>query len=167
MKLHGFSERTMAEDMDLTWTAVENGYDVAYVPSAQCYVNDPYNWHTYRNQVSRWYRGYFQNIKVRRGNLFQRPKLGLVAYLYLTLNITGLPLFLLTVTMYTVPTLISIGINLTILTSYYHPLRHPVHSVKGIIKMILLSGVNYAIFMDALWQEIIVGRKLTVWVKGH
>ena len=167
MMQHGFSERTMAEDMDLTWTAVEHGFDIAYVPAAQCYVNDPYNWHTYRSQVSRWYRGYFQNIKVRRGNLFRRPKLGVIAYMYLGLNLTGLPLFLLTLVTYTVPTIVSTLINLTILTAYYHPWKHPVHSVKGIVKMILLSAVNYSIFMHALWQEIVIGKPLKVWVKGH
>jgi biofilm PGA synthesis N-glycosyltransferase PgaC len=41
----GWSDRTMAEDMDLTWTLYQKGYAVRFVPEAVCYPLEPHNFH--------------------------------------------------------------------------------------------------------------------------
>jgi len=62
----GFPERTMAEDMDLTWSAIIDGYRVALVMNAHCTVTDPQDWKTYKGQLLRWYRGFMQCMRVRK-----------------------------------------------------------------------------------------------------
>lgn len=42
LKIRRFSATTITEDMDLTWKAIEEGYEVCFVPSAKCYVSDPH-----------------------------------------------------------------------------------------------------------------------------
>ena len=43
-RLGGFKERSMAEDMDLTWEIIENGYDIRQENTAYCFVSEPPNW---------------------------------------------------------------------------------------------------------------------------
>lgn len=168
LRAHPFDTRTMAEDMDLTWTAVEEGFNVAYVPSARCWVDDPYDWRTYRSQVSRWFRGYFQNIAVRRGNLFKRLRLGFVAYAYLAFNFIGFPLTLLAIylapldvaKMMVLPMAILVGIMA------WHD-RNLWTGIRSVARMVALAPINYLIFIEAAWKELILRDKLSTWVKGH
>lgn len=167
LKNHKFSERTIAEDMDLTWTAMEDGHYIAYVPTAICEVNDPWNFHTYWNQLSRWYRGFFQNIKVRNGNIFKNKKLGFLVYLYMFANLTGQPLFWYMVYMHPTFALSTTLMTFFIMWLYYEPIRHPILSMKGVIEMFLLTFLNYIIYVDSIYKELIRNNKLKVWVKGH
>ena len=40
----GWSTRTMAEDMDLTWTFYQAGHGVRFVPEAVCYPIEPHDY---------------------------------------------------------------------------------------------------------------------------
>lgn len=69
----GWSNRTMAEDMDLTWSFYEQGYQVRFVPSAACYPIEPQDLHFLAKQLRRWSHGFIQNVRLHwRGLLGQR-----------------------------------------------------------------------------------------------
>ena len=175
---HKFNDRTMAEDMDLTWVAVENGYDVTFVQNAFVHVNDPVDYKTYYNQVHRWFAGFFQNIKVRNYNLFKNStKLGTVVYLYMLLSLLGWP----TAVIFTlIGSMINPFLVLTFFGAAFIVLLLPalfygmVNREKDFLRfpwyvfcMFLVSFVNYYIFVKAGYKELVKEEKLEVWIKGH
>jgi biofilm PGA synthesis N-glycosyltransferase PgaC len=58
----GWSSRTMAEDMDLTWTLYERDWKVRFIPEARCYPIEPHDWAFLGNQLRRWSHGFVQNV---------------------------------------------------------------------------------------------------------
>jgi biofilm PGA synthesis N-glycosyltransferase PgaC len=68
-KVGGWSARTMAEDMDLTWTLYQCGWKVRFVPDAVCYPIEPHNLHLLRKQLRRWSHGFVQNVMLHRRGL--------------------------------------------------------------------------------------------------
>jgi cellulose synthase/poly-beta-1,6-N-acetylglucosamine synthase-like glycosyltransferase len=65
----GWSTRTMAEDMDLTWTFYQRGWKVKFVPEAVCYPIEPHNLDLLRKQLRRWSHGFVQNVMLHRRGL--------------------------------------------------------------------------------------------------
>lgn len=65
----GWSTRTMAEDMDLTWTFYHRGWKVKFVPEAVCYPIEPHNLDLLRKQLRRWSHGFVQNVLLHRKEL--------------------------------------------------------------------------------------------------
>lgn len=57
-KMNGWHTRTMAEDMDLTWSFYAKGYGVEFVPSAVSYPIEPENFHFMKKQLKRWSHGF-------------------------------------------------------------------------------------------------------------
>ena len=58
----GWSNRTMAEDMDLTWTLYEHGWKVRFFPDAVSYPIEPDSLHFLAKQLKRWSHGFVQNV---------------------------------------------------------------------------------------------------------
>lgn len=177
LRQHGFDDATMAEDMDLTWTAIEGGYDVAFVQDAYCYVNDPHNWYLYQKQIYRWYAGLFQCIKKRNFNLFTKnPKLGIAVYFYTLSSLVGAPLAItfLVIGMTFNPGGTTILITLVYLImfvlAYFHGITRK-HDVSRypifVLAMMVVSFINYVIFMKACYTELFTKNTLKTWIKGH
>ena len=70
----GLDRRTIAEDMDLTWTIHEDSGRVYFANKAICYPVEPPTFEKYYHQMDRWYRGFMQNLKVRNFNLFPKKR---------------------------------------------------------------------------------------------
>lgn len=174
-QIGGWSLRTMAEDMDLTWTAYQLGKKVRFVPDAICYPIEPHNFHFMRKQLKRWAHGFVQNVKLHRKGILRVPFLrsivtvmcwdaSIASIFYLTvipiLSVVVSPLFLLgyiiDLPMILVPTLVkaySRGETWKALTS--------------IPAFMVLRVVNSAIFLEALFKELILKQPLTTYEKGH
>ena len=60
----GWSSRTMAEDMDLTWTLYERDWKVRFMPEALCYPIEPHDWEFLGKQLRRWSHGFVQNVRL-------------------------------------------------------------------------------------------------------
>ena len=177
LKQHGFDDATMAEDMDLTWTAVEDGWDVAFVQDAYCYVTDPDSWYLYHKQLHRWYAGLFQCIKKRRFNLFTKnPKLGIAVYFYTLMSLIGTPIWIAFIIW---GATVSVGGVMVYSIFMYLCLFIPamIHGIwtgrdinhyPSYIACTMLAGpINFYIFAKAGYQEMFTKHKLTEWVKGH
>lgn len=174
-QIGGWSLRTMAEDMDLTWTAYQLGKKVRFVADAICYPIEPHNFHFMHKQLKRWAHGFIQNVRLHRKNLLGIPflrsiisvmcwdaSIASIFYLFVIpiLAITVNPLFLLgyiiDLPMILVPTLVkaySRGETWKALTS--------------IPAFMVLRVVNSAIFLNALFKEIVLKKPLTTYEKGH
>lgn len=166
----GFPDRTLAEDMDLTWMAVEDGYEVSFVETARCWVDDPYNCYTYKNQVERWFRGYFQNIRVRNYGLFSsRKKLGVVVYGYTILNLISIPLFF--IALFSGPLnlfyVVLLWIGIVGFFYYYYGNESLIRSYTSTFKFLICSFLNQYLFIKSAWLELVKGDELRVWIKGH
>ncbi|MFI0352745.1 glycosyltransferase family 2 protein [Actinomadura sp. 9N407] len=74
----GFPERTIVEDMDLTWSAQMAGYKAAYMGHAVAWAADPETLPYLRKQVRRWMAGFFQNVRLHLPRmLVRKPMLAL------------------------------------------------------------------------------------------
>lgn len=171
----GFNERTSAEDMDLTWELLGAGYRVYYAPNAHCYPIEPPTRRIFINQIDRWYRGFLQNIAVRRGNIWKQKRLGFIVYGYL-LEFAIAPVLLVWFAWYTTESVIGI-LAVTAAVSFIFVFVPVVMKgwQLGILKKVLTSfpcyflvrAVNIGIFWRSIWREWILHEKLTVWHKGH
>ncbi len=71
----GWSTRTLAEDMDLTWTLYELGGKVRFIPAAVCEPIEPDNFKMMKTQLRRWSHGFIQNVGVHWRGILRQPML--------------------------------------------------------------------------------------------
>jgi len=175
LQINGWSLQTMAEDMDLTWTAYQLGKKVRFIPNAICYPIEPHNFHFMYKQLKRWAHGFIQNVRLHRKGILKVPFLrsmitvmcwdaSIASIFYLTLipilSVTVSPLFLLgyiiDLPMILVPTLVkaySRGETWKALTS--------------VPAFLVLRIVNSAIFLEAIFNEFVLKKTLSSYEKGH
>lgn len=171
----GWSTRTMAEDMDLTWTLYRAGHGVRFVPEALCYPIEPHDFRFLRAQLRRWSHGFLQNVRLHGRDLLELPYLrsavavglwdGLVASLvYLVL----LPL-------------LAVLLSPLILLGYiidWPAIAVPVlaqaarrreigRALLSLPCFFVLRLVNSLFLLRAAWAELVLARPLTVYEKGH
>jgi cellulose synthase/poly-beta-1,6-N-acetylglucosamine synthase-like glycosyltransferase len=72
-RLGGWSGRTLAEDMDLTWSAYQAGLKVRFIPTAVCYPLEPHNYRFMRAQLRRWSHGFVQNVQLHWRGILPHP----------------------------------------------------------------------------------------------
>jgi N-acetylglucosaminyltransferase len=71
----GFPERTIVEDMDVTWSQQIAGRKAVYVGDAVAWAADPETLTYLRKQVWRWMAGFFQNVRLHIWELVARKPL--------------------------------------------------------------------------------------------
>jgi len=72
-KIGGWNNRTLAEDVDLTWSLYENGKVVRFNHDIYCYPIEPENLDMMSKQLKRWSHGYLQNIKLHWKKISKVP----------------------------------------------------------------------------------------------
>lgn len=173
--LGGWSTRTMAEDMDLTWTVYEAGHKVRFLPDAVSYPIEPHNYAFVSKQLRRWSHGFVQNVRLHKRSLLRLGYLrSIVAVAFWDALLASLAYLVL------IPAL-AIAIDPLILIAYL--IDAPVVMVpvlwqaaeRGEVRRALASlpsffvlrVVNAAFMLKALWDEFVAGRPLLVYEKGH
>ena len=172
----GWSERTRAEDMDLTWTFYQLGHRVRFVPEAVCYPIEPHDLDFMGKQLKRWSHGFVQNVALHWRGILPLPFLSTVvgvamfdavvaSFVYLLVlpvlavllgNPWLLLVYLVDVPAIVVPVLVAarrrgeVGRALASLPSFF-----------------LLRMVNGFYVLEALWTEVVLRRPLLVYEKGH
>jgi biofilm PGA synthesis N-glycosyltransferase PgaC len=175
-EIGGWSTRTMAEDMDLTWTLYQRGYAVRFVPGAACYPFEPRTYGFLKRQLRRWSHGFVQNVRLHRRDLLDVPFLrsavavacwdAVVASLvYLVL----LPLvaFFLRNPYILLGYVIDVPAIVVPVMAGAIPRREPWRAFVSIPCFFLLRTVNAVFFLEAVWSEVVRGRRLTTYEKGH
>lgn len=173
--LGGWPTRTVAEDMDLTWSFYTLGYNVRFVPEAVCYPVEPETLSFMNKQLARWSRGFIQNARVHWRSLLDQPFLRtMVAVALWDATVASLAFLLL------VP-LLAIFVSPWFLLAYVIDL--PAVMVPVFAKawrrgevwraffslpgFYVLRTVNAIHLLNAVLQEVILQRRMTVFEKGH
>lgn len=172
--LGGWSSRTMAEDMDLTWSMYERGWRVRFMPSAVCYPIEPHTWQFLAKQLRRWSHGFVQNIRLHwRGVLGKR-------YLRSTVAIAGFDAtFAPAATLFLLP-LLAIFVNAWFALGYV--IDFPVVAIPVLVgawrraeikRAIVSLPCYFALRLANCWfllRALLAeagGRRLSVYEKGH
>lgn len=184
-EMGGFPEGTIVEDMALTWRGHIEHKRTKFVPRAVCYPKDPSNWTQYKAQVMRWNRGFLQCVKMYGLGLAKNVRLALFVGWYLLSGIINpflwiffawylawifkagpaqpqllffLPFFgLITEMMIVFIVVFTMGIRYNRLGLALISLPH----------YWLTAPVDSFLFLNALIQEWVLGRRLQLWEKGH
>lgn len=171
----GWSNRTMAEDMDLTWTLYQAGHRVRFIPEAVCYPLEPHTFHFMRKQLSRWSHGFVQNVRLHLGGIRRVPYLrSVVAVSMWDATIASIGYFLvvpllawhvsaLFLLIYVID-LPAMLIPVLVKAAQRRDLRRALASVPAFL---ILRFVNAVYFLKALWAELVLRRPLRVYEKGH
>jgi len=171
----GWSNRTMAEDMDLTWTLYEHGWKVRFVPEALSYPIEPHTVGFLAKQLRRWSHGFVQNVMLHwRGMLGLRYLRSVVAIAFFdalvapALTLFGLPLLALFVSpwfllgyvvdlpMITIPVLVGARRR-----------RETRQARRSLPAYFLLRLTNCWFMLSAVLTELVLRKRLTVYEKGH
>ncbi|MGA2265784.1 MAG: glycosyltransferase [Phycisphaerae bacterium] len=170
-----WSTRTLAEDMDLTWSFYQAGHGVRFIPQAVCYPVEPHNWNFMRKQLKRWSHGFVQNVRLHWRRVLEIPflrslvavalwdaVLASLAYLVALplLAIFVNPLFLLGYVL----DLPAVAFPVLLMAAKRKEILQAVSSLPGFFVM---RAVNSMFILEAVWSEWIVRRPLKVYEKGH
>jgi poly-beta-1,6-N-acetyl-D-glucosamine synthase len=74
-QMGGWSDRTLAEDMDLTWSLYQSGRKVRFLPQAVSYPIEPGTFRFMAKQLRRWSHGFVQNVALHWKGLLRVPYL--------------------------------------------------------------------------------------------
>lgn len=171
----GWSTRTMAEDMDLTWTLYREGHAVRFVPEAVCYPVEPHDYHFMSKQLRRWSHGFLQNIRLHARQLLDRPYLRemLAVGLWDGVIASIVFLFILPILAVVIHPLMLLGyildlpaVAVPVLVKGYQrgEVWRVITSLPGFF---ILRTVTGFFLLRAIWDEFIIGRPLLVYEKGH
>jgi biofilm PGA synthesis N-glycosyltransferase PgaC len=172
----GWSTRTLAEDMDLTWTFYQRGHDVRFIADAVCYPIEPHNFTFMRKQLRRWSHGFVQNVRLHWKEMLEVPflrtaiavacwdaALASVIYLLLlpVLAITFSNPYLFLGYVIDVPAVV-IPVMIGAI-----PRREAGRALASLPSFFVLRTVNAVFFLSAVWNELVRGRALRTYEKGH
>jgi biofilm PGA synthesis N-glycosyltransferase PgaC len=174
-QLGGWSARTLAEDMDLTWGFYHAGWEVRFVPEAVCYPIEPVSYELLSRQLRRWSHGFLQNVKLhfRRmsGVKYLRSVLAVVlwdAAVAPLVYFCVLPLLAaLASPTYLLGYVIDAPAVLVPVVSGAIARKEIVRALCSFPAFFLLRLVNGAHMWRAMWFELVLRRRLVVYEKGH
>lgn len=181
LKSMDIPEDSIAEDLALTFEAQLNGYRVKLVKDAVSYPKDPDNWPTYKNQLRRWYRGFFQCLKMYKGELFgKNKKLLALTSIHLLSNFLWIFLIISFITMtiqgntgiyfydiiyYFILFDFTFTIFIVSIGAIKYKRIRP--ALIGIPFYWLSLIIDNVIFIESGYIELYKNNKLVVWHKGH
>jgi len=171
----GWSTRTMAEDMDLTWNFYHAGHGVRFIPGAICYPIEPQTYAFMSKQLKRWSHGFVQNLKLHWRDLLDEP------YLRTMIAVSVWDAFIASAVFLVLLPLLAIFVSPWFLLGF--ALDLPAVAVPVLVKgyqrrevgrvlaslpsFFVLRLVNAVFLLRAAWQELIMRKPLLVYEKGH
>lgn len=170
--LGGFSNRTLAEDLDLTWAHQLQGGRAGYNGRAMSYPAEPATWKLYRAQIRRWASGFYQAIGIHRMRLRRKPGLALIVVAAI-FDVISIPVF---ATMLVIAA-VKGSIPWSFLAMSSIVLLLPLISALTVIGW-RQTGKNFPAYLVVVWAnsyfyveafivEWIARRRRVAWVKGH
>ena len=172
----GWRMRTLAEDMDLTWSYYIKGHGVRFIPEAVCYPIEPHNFLFLKKQLKRWSHGFVQNVRLHWPEIRRIPYLNwmvtvalwdatVASFVYLIL-FPFLSIFFLT-PLFLLGYIIDIPAVLIPTLSAAIKRKETLQLLKSLPAFFILRTVNGIFMLEAMWSEIVMKRSFTVYEKGH
>ncbi len=172
----GWSTRTLAEDMDLTWSFYQAGHKVRFIEDAVCYPIEPHNFKFMAKQLRRWSHGFVQNVELHWKGIarikYLRSMIAVslwdaavasLAYLILLpllAIVFGNPLFLLGYVIDAPAVLVP-----TLIKAFKR--REVLKVLSSIPAFFVLRTVNGIFMLEAIWSEWVIRKRFDVYEKGH
>ena len=175
-KVGGWSDRTLAEDMDLTWTLYQQGYGVRFIPEAVCYPLEPQDYAFLRKQLRRWSHGFVQNVRLHwRGLLevpFLRSAVAVACWDAILASIVYLMLLPVLAVLFRNPYwllgyVIDVPAIVIPVMAGALPRKEGCRALVSVPSFFVLRTLNAVFFLRAVWAEVVCGRKLKIYEKGH
>lgn len=172
----GWGTRTLAEDMDLTWSFYQAGRGVRFVPEAVCYPIEPHDYGFMSKQLRRWSHGFVQNVKLHWRGLVHVP------FLRSAVAVSLWDATLATIVYFFLIPLLAIAFgNPWLLLGYLIDLPavavpvlagawrrgETMKALASLPAFIVLRVVNAMFFLRAAWMELVLRRSFRVYEKGH
>ncbi len=173
---NGWQMRTLAEDMDLTWSYYLKGHHVRFIPEAVCYPIEPHSYKFMSKQLKRWSHGFIQNVLLHWKNIRTIPYLNymITVSLWDATVASFVYLFLL-------PVLAVAFMNPWFLLGYVIDIpailmptlfvalqrREVWRLLSSLPAFFILRTVNGLFIMEAVWSEVFMRRRFNVYEKGH
>jgi cellulose synthase/poly-beta-1,6-N-acetylglucosamine synthase-like glycosyltransferase len=171
----GWSTRTLAEDMHLTWTLYAADRKVRFVPEAVSYPIEPHNLEFMGKQLRRWSHGFVQNVRLHWRSVLE------LGYLRSIVAVGFWDALLASIAYLVLLPVLAVLVDPLVLVAYL--IDAPVVLVPVLWQAIgrgetgralasfpsffLLRIVNGAFLLGAVWREFVVRRPLLVYEKGH
>ena len=174
--LGGFSTRALAEDMDLTWTLYQRGYSARFIPEALCYPLEPHTYAFMNKQLRRWSHGFVQNLRLHwRGLLdipFLRSAVAVACFDAVVASVVYLILLPLLALVFKNPYIllgyvIDVPAIVIPVMAGALPRGEGKRAFMSIPSFFILRTMNAVFFLLALWAELVRGRHLQIYEKGH
>src|SRR5262245_19697207 len=172
----GWSGRTLAEDMDLTWSFHQAGVGVRFVPEALCYPIEPYNFRLMSAQLRRWSHGFVQNCALHWRGLLKVPFLRSAVAVALWDAIVSALAFLIVLPLLAIALrspwpllayIIDAPALLVPLLIGAIPRRETALTLASLPSFFVLRLVNGYYFLEAVWSEWVLRRPFRIHIKGH
>lgn len=172
----GWSTRTLAEDMDLTWTFYQQGRAIRFIPEAVSYPIEPHNYHFLDKQLRRWSHGFVQNVMRHWRGVLQVPFLrhSVAVSFWDAVVAAAVYLFLLPVLAVVLDTpwilvgyiidVPAVAVPVLVGAAQRGETRRALASLPAFF---VLRTVNAWHFLRAAWMELVMRRSLTTYEKGH
>lgn len=172
----GWPQRTMAEDMDLTWSFHKKDFIVRFMPDAICYPIEPHNYHFMSKQLKRWSHGFVQNLQLHWKDVLQVPLLNSIVVVSAWDALMGglLYVFILPLlTLWFLNPLFLLGYvidaPITLVPILYKGIQRK-EGMKVLLSFpsfLILRIVNSFFILEAFWSELVTGNRLLTYEKGH
>lgn len=173
--LGGWSTRTLAEDMDLTWSLYRSGRKVRFVKEATSFPIEPHDFSFLRKQLRRWSHGFMQNIRIHLPHIFEDRALTLFVMVALFDSILA-PLVY-----FAVLPIASILISPWFLSAYIFDLpilALPIlveafergetgRAISSLPAFLVMRQINAAFMLSAACSEFLLRRSFHKYEKGH
>jgi biofilm PGA synthesis N-glycosyltransferase PgaC len=174
-RVGGWSNRTMAEDMDLTWTLYRLGWKVRFTPRAVCYPVEPATFGFLSKQLRRWSHGFVQNVRLHWTDVsriaYLRSAIAVACWDALAASIlflVGLPLLAAFVSPYfVVGYVVDAPVLLVPVVAGAVRRRELGRALASLPAFFVLRIVNAVFVLQALWQVGVRNRPMRVYEKGH
>ena len=172
----GWSERTRAEDMDLTWSFYQAGRSVTFVPAAVCYPIEPHDFGFMAKQLKRWSHGFVQNVALHwKGILplgFLSTAVGVALFDAVVASLIYLIVLPILAIVLSAPLLLVVyvvdvpAVMVPVLVAAWRR-GEVVRALVSLPSFFVLRTVNGFFMLEALWTELVLRRPLLVYEKGH
>ena len=172
----GWGTRTLAEDMDLTWSFYESKHGVRFVPEAVCYPIEPHGYDFLGKQLKRWSHGYVQNVRLHWRGLVHVPFLRSAVAVSLWDATLAAVIYLFALPMIAIalrnPWLLlgyvidAPAIAIPVLAGAI-PRGEGMKALASIPAFLVLRTVNAFFFLQAIWSELVLHKTFRVYEKGH
>ncbi len=172
----GWSTRTLAEDMYLTWGFYEKGYNVCFIPEAVCYPIEPHNYTFMHKQLKRWSHGFVQNVKLHWREAihisYLRTFIAVAMWDAVVASIAYLVLIPLIAIIFSLPILfigyvIDVPVVLIPVLSMARKRKETLRELASLPSFFTLRTVNGFFILEAIFSELVMKKSFRVYEKGH